>query len=336
MAYRGKERRISLIRRAKDLGNVSQACREFGVSRETYYEWKSHYRVGDMLALSIIDRNVPNAKNRVGSDLEGKVIAMSLDHPTYGKQRISEELKKVGMSISPSGVRSVQVRYDLETRKKRLEAVVTKSRQEGLELKNEQKNALERLNRTPEFDIESDIMCPGYVGAQDTLELGKIKKIGPVFQHTFIDVYSKVAIVKLSPKKNDLTAKRFLTNEVLPFYDNHRIGLRKIETDQGNEFYQWPYNEYQKFLSRKGITHDASTANNQCEQFHHMIMNEFYLKAIREGKFRSVAEFVSGVNQWVTEYNQNRPHTGRYCYGKTPMQTFKDSTHIAEKFSQNT
>ncbi|TAE35063.1 MAG: IS481 family transposase, partial [Alphaproteobacteria bacterium] len=38
------------------------------------------------------------------------------------------------------------------------------------------------------------------------------------------------------------------------------------------------------------------------------------------------------VDHWISKYNETRPHSGKYCYGKTPMQTFREAKHlVAEK-----
>jgi hypothetical protein len=37
------------------------------------------------------------------------------------------------------------------------------------------------------------------------------------------------------------------------------------------------------------------------------------------------------LDSWVAEYNSRRPHQGRWCYGKTPMQTFLDATPLARE-----
>jgi hypothetical protein len=37
------------------------------------------------------------------------------------------------------------------------------------------------------------------------------------------------------------------------------------------------------------------------------------------------------ADTWIRQYNEERPHSGRYCYGKTPMQTFLDSLPMARE-----
>ena len=56
---------------------------------------------------------------------------------------------------------------------------------------------------------------------------------------------------------------------------------------------------------------------------------EFYDIAFRKKIYNSVEEIQTDVNLWLFKYNNQRPHSGKYCYGKPPMETFRDSIHIA-------
>lgn len=58
--------------------------------------------------------------------LSKKVVSIATDNPSLGQQRVSNELRKEGIVLSPGGVRSIWLRNDLETFKKRLKALETK------------------------------------------------------------------------------------------------------------------------------------------------------------------------------------------------------------------
>ena len=58
--------------------------------------------------------------------------------------------------------------------------------------------------------------------------------------------------------------------------------------------------------------------------------NEFYRIAFRKKLDSSIEELQADLDRWL-EFNQNRPHQGRWCFGKTPMQTFLDAKPIAEE-----
>ena len=130
--------KVGLLNLAEELQNVSRACKVMGVSRDTFHRYQELVQSGDMDALINKSRRVPNLKNRVDDATELAVIDFATQYPAYGQHRTSNELRKKGVFVSGSGVRSIWLRYDLENFKKRLKALAAKVAQDGIELNDHQ------------------------------------------------------------------------------------------------------------------------------------------------------------------------------------------------------
>ncbi len=328
--------KLGLIKLANMLGNVSQACKVMGYSRDSVYRFKELYDQGGELALQEISRKKPCIKNRVDEHVEEAVFEFAIEKPAYGQLRTSNELKKKGIFVSPGGVRSIWLRHDMETFRKRLKALEAKMAQENLILTEEQLRALEKAKAEKESHGEIESLHPGYLGAQDTYYVGTLKGVGRIYQQTFIDTYTKVAFVKLYDRKNVLVAADMLNDRVVPWYDDHDVKLLRILTDRGTEYCgNRERHEFQLYLAIEDIDHSKTKArspqtNGICERSHKTIQDEFYAVAFRKKIYHNLDEIQEDADKWIEEYNTERTHSGKYCFGKTPYQTFLDSKSLAD------
>lgn len=327
--------KIGLLKLAQTLGSVSDACKVMGFSRDSFYRFKDLYEAGGDAALVEISRKKPNLKNRADPIIEGAVIGFAVEQPAYGQVRVSNELRKRAISISPAGVRTIWLRHDLETFQKRLKALSAKVAQDGLILTEDQVRALEKARQDKEAHGEIETEHPGYLGSQDTFYVGTLKGVGRIYQQTFIDTYSKVAFAKLYDRKHAITAADTLNDRVLPFFEEHGVPLLRILTDRGSEYCgNRESHEYALYLDLENIEHTRTKVrspqtNGICERFHQTIKNEFYASAFRRKLYHSIEEIQVDVDEWIQSYNTERTHSGKYCYGKTPLQTFIESAPLA-------
>ena len=328
--------KVGLLNLAQTLGSVSDACKIFGYSRDSFYRFKELYDTGGEEALLEISRRKPNLKNRVEPSVEQAVVEFAIDQPAYGQLRVCNELKKRAISVSAATVRNIWKRNNLETFKKRLSALEAKMAQEQLILTEDQLKALERKKEEQEAHGEIETEHPGYLGAQDTYYVGTIKGIGRIYQQTFIDTYSKVAFAKLYDRKNALVAAEMLNDRIVPFFEEHQIPLLRVLTDRGTEYCgAREEHEYQLYLALEDIDHSKTKArhpqtNGICERFHKTIQQEFYHTAFRKKIYSSLEQLQSDLDAWITHYNIERPHSGKMCCGRTPMQTFFESLEMAK------
>ena len=330
--------KVGLLNLAEELGNISKACKVMGFSRETFYRYQEAVKDGGVEALLDKNRRVPNFKNRVDEVIEKAVIEYAIEYPAYGQLRASNELRKQGIFVSPSGVRSIWLRNALANFKQRLLALEVKSAEEGFVFTESQVQALEKKK-------EDDLACgeiesehPGYLGSQDTFYVGALKGVGRVYQQTFVDTYSKVACCKLYTSKTPITAADLLNDRVLPLFEEHNMSLIRILTDRGTEYCgKIEHHDYQLYLAIQDIEHTKTKAaspqtNGICERFHKTILQEFYQVAFRKKIYTTLDELQKDLDDWIYQYNHQRTHQGKMCCGRTPIATFTDGkTHWQEK-----
>ena len=123
----------------------------------------------------------------------------------------------------------------------------------------------------------------------------------------------------------------------MPFFEQHDIPLNRVLTDRGTEYCgAAERHEYELYLAVENIDHTRTKTrhpqtNGICERFHKTMLNEFYRVAFRKKIYRTLEAIQTDLDVWMQEYNERRPHQGRWCYGKTPMQTFIDSLPLAKE-----
>lgn len=326
--------KVGLLNLAEELGNVSKACKVMGTSRETFYRYKHAVEEGGVEALFEKSRRKPNLENRVDEAVEKAVVEFAIEYPAFGQLRASNELRKKGVFISPSGVRCIWLRNNISNFKLRLKALEEKSANEGLVLTEAQVAALEKKKDDDLACGEIETAHPGYLGSQDTFYVGTLKGVGRVYQQTFVDTYSKVADCKLYTTKTPITGADLLNDRVIPFFEENDMNIIRMLTDRGTEYCgKVEHHDYELFLSINDIEHTKTKAyspqtNGICERFHKTILNEFYQVAFRKKIYHSLDELQQDLDEWLHYYNHERTHQGKMCCGRTPMETFLDGKKI--------
>lgn len=331
--------KVGLLNLAEELGNVSQACKVMGLSRDTFYRYKTAVDEGGVDALLDKTRRKPNLKNRVDEQTEQAVIQFAIDYPAYGQLRASNELRKLGVFVSSSGVRSIWIRNELANFKDRLKALEDKVANDGIILTEAQVVALEKKKHDDEASGEIETAHPGYLGSQDTFYVGTLKGVGRVYQQTFVDTYSKVAFAKLYTTKTPITAADTLNDRVLPFFEQHDLPILRILTDRGTEYCgKAEQHDYQLYMALNDIEHTKTKVkspqtNGICERFHKTILQEFYQITFRKKIYDSIEMLQADLDEWIHFYNTERTHQGKVCCGRTPMETLEDGKKAwAEKY----
>jgi transposase InsO family protein len=321
--------KLGLLNLAEELGNVSRACKVLGFSRDTFYRYRELVDQGGAEFLIEKTRRKPNPLNRVANEVEQAVLDMALQMPALGQCRVADQLRVKGIMVSPGTIHNIWKRHGINTFQLRLRQLEVWAKDEGIVLTEEQKIALEKKRDDDAACGEIETVHPGYLGSQDTFYIGNLKGVGRMYQQTFVDTYSKVAICKLYTAKNALTAADLLNDRVVPFFEAENASLLRVLTDRGTEYCGlMDSHPYQLYLATCEIEHTRTKAyspqtNGICERFHRTVLEEFYRVAFRKKVYTALSELQADLDEWLKYYNEERTHQGKKCCGRTPMTTFR-------------
>jgi transposase InsO family protein len=331
-------RKTNIVELGKTLGNISEACRNLGVSRRHYYDIKGTIEEEGLEGLIAKSKNKPRYANRIDPEIEKRILAYSLEYPIAGQVTVSNELKTEGIIVSSGGVRGVWIRHDLTTKALRLKRLEKHYKESNCLLTESQVHALEEAKEEKQAHGETETHHPGFLLGQDTYYVGYIKGIGKIYQQTGIDTYSNVGFAKLYQEKTALTAADFLNSKVLPYFDEENMKVLRTLTDRGTEYgWQTLEHPYQLFLHLNDIEHTRTKARhpqtNGCvERLNQIIQNEFYAVAFRKKLYTSLEEVQADLDTYMDHYNNNRTNQGKRCQGRTPRRTFDDGYQLYEKY----
>lgn len=321
-------RKLSLLDLAQELRNVSKACKVMGYSRQQFYEIRRNYQIYG--ASGLLDK-LPGCKgahpNRVSPEIEQAILDYSLQRPTHGPLRVSQELALRGITVSSGGVRGVWSRHDLLSKHDRLLRLEREQKDRALELNDEQIRLLERFS--PEFrERQIEVHHTGELVAIDTFFVGTLKGVGKVYLQTVIDCFSRFAFGRLYTSKMPVTAVHVLNNDVLPFFEQHAVRVETVLSDNGREYCGRPDNHpFELFLQLEGIEHRTTRvrrpqSNGFVERLHRTLLDEHFRVAGRTTWYESVEQMQEDFDKYLHHYNYERPHQGRMMNGRTPSQAF--------------
>lgn len=331
-------RKLNILELSETLGSISAACRNLGVSRQHYYDIKQAIQEDGLEGLLEKSRKSPRIGNRISPDIEKSILDYSLLFPTHGQVRISNELARQGVEVSPGGIRCVWLRHGLERKKMRLKRLEEWSMEHTGIMTESQVHALEIAKEEKEECGEIETHHPGFVLGQDTYYVGYIKGVGKIYQQTGIDIYSNVGFAKLYNQKTAITAADFMNDKVLPFFDNYNMRLLRTLTDRGTEYLGiQETHPYQLFLYLNDIEHSKTRprrpqSNGSTEKLNQTIQDEFYAVNFRKKLYISLEELQTDLDEFMRHYNAERTNQGRYCQGRTPLETFEAGIPLYQQY----
>jgi transposase InsO family protein len=319
-------KRLSVLELAQELGSVSKACKQAGMDRTSFYEWKRRFQTQGLEGLKDLPPVHKSHPQTTPEHVQERIVQLALTHPTRGCNYLAAHLAQEGVAVSFVTVQNVLNRRGLGSRYERLLALEKKALEHEIELTPEQVQQIEQANPCfRERHVESS--RPGELLCQDTFFVGQFKGVGKVYLHTVVDTYGSYAFGTLGTSKQPEWAVSVLYNDALPFYQERGITVSAVLTDNGREFCgKEAQHPYELFLALAEMEHRRTKVrspktNGFVERFHRTVLDEFFRVKLRTTFYESVEALQSDLDEWLRFYNEERPHLGYRNLGKRPLDT---------------
>lgn len=321
------KQRLSVLDLAARLGNAAEACRRRGMDRSSFYEWKRRFQTqgfDGLKDLPPIHRSHPQSTS---AEVIDRILALALQHPAYGCNRIEALLMLEGTRVSAITIQKILNDHELGLREQRWRAIERRNAEQAIELSDEQIAFLEKQNPCfRERHVESS--QPGELLCQDTFFVGNLKGIGKVYLHAVVDTFGSYAFGFLHVSKQPEAAVSVLHNDVLPFYRELDLPIGAVLTDNGREFCGTEAHPYELYLALNEIEHRRTRVrtpktNGFVERFNGTVLDEFFRSTMRETFYRDVDSLQADLDAWLHHYNHERPHLGYRNQGRRPWDTVR-------------
>lgn len=267
--------------------NASLTCRHFGISRETFYEWKRRYDPWHLESLEERSRKPTHTRSWEVSRIEEfRILSLRRAHLRWGKMKLWKVYQdEYHEAVSSWKIQRVIEKYALyfhpsKTAKLRKKRKANQMKKRITELKKEARTG---------FLVALDTVVRYWAGAKRYILTG-------------IDVHSKIAFARMYSTKHSRNAADFLRR--LDFLFEGKI--ENLQTDNGSEFQK----EFSLAANELSLPHYLSrpktpTDNPFDERFNRTLDEEF----IQMGNMTSDCEaFNRKLTAWLIEYNFQRPH----------------------------
>ncbi len=308
-------RRVALLDHAARCGNVSEACRTFGVSRTRYYEWK---HVADRYGLDALmpkGRRAPQLPNATPTHVIEQLLTLAVLEPTAGARRLADRLADQGWPIAASTAQKHLAAAGLATRKHRIaRAAVIAAATTGI--------VTGPARQDGPFGFCHVAAGPGELVALDSFYIGNLKGVGKCYQLTAVDTFTRWATVMIivDVPTGEQTA-RFVAH-LVRHWRRHGYTIRAVLTDNGPEYVAAGF---KTALAAKQIRHirippRSPNHNAVVERFHGTVLHECWRPAFHRRRFVSRRQLQGAADAWLVTYNHRRRNHSDYMRGRTPHQ----------------
>ena len=319
------QHRLSVLELARELGNVAEACRQRGLDRTSFYEWKRRFQTQGFEGLKDLPPIHKSHPQTTPPEVVDRIKALALAHPAYGCNRHEAMLALEGVRVSSITIQKILNENGLGTKVERWLALEQQNAEKAIEITPEQAAFHEKLNPCfRERPVEST--SPGELLSADTFFVGNLKGVGKVYLHAVVDTFGSYAFGFLHVSKQPEAAVAVLHNDVLPFYRDLDLPVKAVLTDNGREFCGTERHPYELYLDLNGVEHRRTKVrtpktNGFVERFNGTVLDEFFRVKMRETFYDSVDALQADLDAWLIHYNTERPHLGYRNMGRRPIET---------------
>ena len=325
-------KRLYLLELASKLGNVSEACRQSGVDRVSFYIWKKRFEERGLDGLKDLPHTSHSRPAAISLEIEKKILSVSLRHPEWGCKKVSEDLAYWGRAVSSPTVQKIFIKHSMASILDRVLRLEKKHFNKEIKLNKNQIEIIEKFN--PIFrERNEESREPGELLCQAVKCIGTINGIGKILAHFVVDTFNSYGFAFLQMNKDHESAIMLLERDVFPKYREWKVEIQTILTNTSRTFSNPDEHPYQDFLwdnhigHRKIMVHGSET-NGFVERFIHTLKIEFVPDAFQNKKYSSIEELQQELDRWLHHYNYEKSHYGYRNMGKKPADLLQRSTNL--------
>ncbi len=315
--------KLKVVELSKILKNVSKIYQQPG-SENRLSEYKEYIRIHGLENIESIRPVFPKINREAARVIVFETVCrMSLEHPTWGCEHLSEDLKEKNINMSASAIYNILVKHQMGTKKERLAKIIEMYSDHLEDLSPEQMEALKKYD--PWFQ-ERQIRGkhPGDLLAQDTIFIGFYRNMEEIYLQVVVDSYSSYVFGLLHIGKNADFAVNIVHNEVLPFFRERGLKINGILTDNGHEYCGKEGHHYELYLKLNDLKH-VKTTTKQCgnifiKQFKKIVMDEFVKPVAGSKSVEDIESLRKQYKRWLLFYNLERPYQGFPNNGEPPLK----------------
>ena len=313
--------RLALIMLAKDLGNVTEACRMRNVDRTSFYKWKRRYEEGGFNALMDSKRGpvVPALKSK--EEEINRIKELALKHPSYRCRQLKTMLEIDNIFISGVTIQKYLNRFELGSLKDRYLKLENMFSNTGVEPNNEQLEFLQK-NNPGYFEYYKKSKFPGETLACDILYAGETWNKIKVYIYITVDTYSSYLSCHVAMGKNKLSAIEAIV-ESINRYSNFNIAVKSIMIGpKWSRIYKFQYTDVQEsiYLESGNKIKVSVGVNGFSEKIKGEIKSELIKNKLINISNMEYNECKEIIENWFDYYSKERKLVGFRFHQKIPFE----------------